>query len=32
VKIVRQQVMGSLILAMILLVIPIIRGWHILFR
>jgi hypothetical protein len=32
VKIVRQQVVGSLLLAAIVLVILIIRGWHILFR
>jgi len=29
---VRQQVVGSLLLATIVLVILIIRGWHILFR
>jgi len=32
VKIVRQQVVGSLLLAAIVLMILIIRGWHILFR
>jgi hypothetical protein len=32
VKIVRQQVVGSLLLAAIVLIILIIRGWHILFR
>ena len=32
VKIVRQQVLGSLLLAAVGLVILIIRDWHILFR
>jgi hypothetical protein len=32
VKIVRQQVLGSLLLAAVVLVILVIRGWHILFR
>jgi hypothetical protein len=32
VKIVRQQVVGSLLLASIGLINLIIRGWHILFR
>jgi len=32
VKIVRQQVLGSLLLAVIVLAILIIRGWHIFFR
>jgi hypothetical protein len=32
VKIVRQQVLGSLLLAAVALVILIIRGWHMLFR
>jgi len=32
VKIVRQQVLGGLLLAAVVLVILIIRGWRILFR
>jgi hypothetical protein len=32
VKIVRQQLVGSILLATIVLVIQVIRGWHILFR
>jgi hypothetical protein len=32
VKIVRQQVVGSVLLATVVLVILIIRAWHILFR
>jgi hypothetical protein len=32
VKIVRQQVLGSLLLVAVVLVILVIRGWHILFR
>jgi hypothetical protein len=31
-KIARQQVAGSLLLAAIVLIIFVIRGWHILFR
>jgi hypothetical protein len=32
VKLVRQQVLGSLLLAAIVLVILVVRAWHILFR
>jgi hypothetical protein len=32
VKIIRQQVVGSLLLAAIVLIIFVIRSWHILFR
>jgi hypothetical protein len=31
-RLVRQQVVGSLLLAAVVLVILVIRGWHILFR
>jgi hypothetical protein len=31
-KLVRQQVLGSLLLAAIVLIVLVIRGWHILFR
>jgi hypothetical protein len=31
-KLVRQQVLGSLLLAAIVLIVLLIRGWHILFR
>jgi hypothetical protein len=32
VKIVRQQVLGSLLRAAVMLVILVTRGWHVLFR
>jgi hypothetical protein len=31
-KLVRQQVLGSLLLALIVLVVLLVRAWHILFR
>jgi hypothetical protein len=32
VKLARQQVLGSLLLALIVLIVLLIRAWHILFR
>jgi hypothetical protein len=32
VKLARQQILGSLLLALVVLVVLLIRAWHILFR